>query len=83
MLPYCANDRIFSSRIVVWPQAVKLNVPGPAEQRGCSAGQGHDPCECQPKDGVFLPKAKVGHRLTDHNVALDGQNHQRPESDLS
>lgn len=59
------------------------SIPGPSQKRGSSTRQGHDPCECHPSDGMFLPKAEVGHWLTDHNVALNSQDHQGPESNLS
>lgn len=57
-------------------------VPGPSEEGRGSARQSHDPREGQPDDGVLLLEAEVAHRFAHHNVALDGQDHQGPESDL-
>lgn len=59
------------------------SIPGPSEKGGGSTRQGHDPRESQPSDGMFLPKSEVGHRFTDYNVALNGQDHQGPERYLS
>lgn len=57
-------------------------IPGPSEQGRGGARQSHDPREGQPDDGVLLLKAEVGHGFAHHDVALDGQDHQGPESDL-
>lgn len=57
-------------------------VPRPSEEGRGGARQSHDPREGQPDDGVLLLEAEVAHRFAHHNVALDGQDHQGPESDL-
>lgn len=57
-------------------------VPGPSKQGRSSTCQSHDPREGQPDDGVLLLKAEVCHGFAHHDVALDGQDHQGPESDL-
>lgn len=58
-------------------------VPGPAKQRWASTGEGHDPSKAYANDGMLLSKTKCGHRLTHHNVALDSQNYQGPQANLT
>lgn len=58
------------------------DIPGPSQQGRSGTRQSHDPREGQPDDGVLLLEAEVGHGFAHHNVALDGQDHQGPESDF-
>lgn len=41
-----------------------------------------DPGEGHAHNGVPLIEAEVGHWFTHHDIALDGQYHQRPKGDL-
>lgn len=58
-------------------------LPGPAHEGRCSTGQGHDPGEGDTHDGVVLAEAEVAHRFAHHHVSFNGQDHQRPQGNLT
>lgn len=72
-----------TSTLVPVPVALGMALPGPADKGWCSAGQRHDPGEDNTHDGMVFTEAEVAHGLAHDNIALNGQHHQRPQSNFT
>lgn len=57
--------------------------PGPAKEGWSGAGKGHYPGKSDAHHGVGGGEAEVSHGFADDDVALYGQDDQRPQSDLA
>lgn len=59
------------------------SLPGPAKKRWDGTGACHDPGERTTYWSMSGSEFEAAHGFADHNVPLDSQNNQRPQSDLT